>query len=232
MFLFLEDYDKLLTTEDFNTVLNNNDVLRLQTEVTAQGFVSQYIRQRYDVSKIFKDWSTFAIGTTYAIGDFFKYTVTAFDATISYLANARVSYSGYIYSAKTNLSAGAWLASDWTQICLDKMIYTCILASTNHYPENVTYFTRTDPRDSEIVRIMTVSSIYNMMAQIVPGNIPTIWRILFDKDGLWKKMDGSVIGTLVAWQFGDLMPNLSIYTDDQQGQNVTWGSNIKRNNSY
>jgi hypothetical protein len=232
MFLFLEDYDKLLTTEDFDTVLNNNDALRLQTEVTAQGFISQYIRQRYDVTKIFKEWTTWTISKVFAIGDYFKYTETAFSATSTYTTGQRVSYLGYIYSAKTNLSAGVWLDANWTQICLDKMIYTCIVAGTSHYPENTIYFTQSDPRDSEIVKAMTITTIYNMQAQIVPGNIPIVWRILFDKDGQWRKMDGSVIGTLVAWQFGDLMPNLPIYTDDQQGQNITWGSNMKRNNTY
>ena len=232
MFLFLSDYDKLLTSDDFDTVLNNRDILRLQTEVTAQGFISQYIRQRYDVSKIFKDWTTWSIATTYAIGDYFQYTETVYNVTTIYTTAQRVSYGGYIYSSKTGSAAGVWDTSKWTQVCIDMQIFTCIAISTAHYPENATYFTQSDPRDSEIVNNMIITVIYKMQAQIVPDNIPTVWRILFDKDGLWKKMDGSVIGTLVAWQFGDLMPNLPIYTDDQQGQNITWGSNMKRNYTY
>jgi hypothetical protein len=233
MFLFLSDYNKLLTSADLETVLNADDSIRLETEVTAQGFISQYIRQRYDVSKIFKAWSTWSISTTYAIGDYFQYTETVFSATATYLKDARVSYEGYIYAAKANIStAGAWDATKWTQLCLDQMIWTCTAISVGHYPDNTSYFTQSDSRDSEIVRCMIVTTVYNMMPQIVPENIPEIWRKLFNGDGQWKKNDGTVIGTLVAWQAGELDPDLPIYTDDQAGQNITWNSQMRRNNSY
>jgi hypothetical protein len=233
MFLFRDDYNVLITPEDYNEVTNNDDSLRLLTEVTAQEFVSMYIRQRYDVVKVFKAWATWAIGTTYAIGDYFKYTENVFSATATYSASDRVSYGGFIYSAKAAIStAHAWDITKWNLICNDNLVYTCKVISTGNRPDNTTYFTQSDPRNAEIVSIMINIVLYRIHSQIVPNNIPELRRIFFNSDGQPRKMDGSAVGTLMGIQNGDIMLELPIYVDDQQGQNITWGGNMKRNNSY
>lgn len=232
MFLFRDDYDTLITEDDFNEVTQNNDTLRLLTEVPAQEFVSMYIRQRYDVTQVFKDWKTWSLLTTYVIGDFFRYLENTFDPTATYSQGNRVNYGEYIYSANSSISPGAWDATKWNQICYNNLVWTCIAVSIGNYPDNTTYFIQSDPRNNEIVNIMVNVVLYRIHAQIVPNNIPELRRIYFNSDGQPRNMDGSAVGTLIAIQKGDLMLNLPIYTDDQQGQNITWGSNMKRNNSY
>jgi hypothetical protein len=233
MFLFLTDYyNPYITPEDLNEVTGNDDTIRVQAEPIAQAFVSSYIRQRYDVSKIFKSWTTWSVLKAYIPTDYFKYTEPAFSASATYLTGARVSYNGNIYSSKSGSTAGVWNVSFWNLICVDNLIFTCILNSTGHYPENTTYFTQTDPRSPEIVDIMIKVVLYNIHSLIVPNNIPKIRREQYNNDGQAKAMDGTAIGTLIAYQKGDLMPDLPIYADAQRGQNITYGSNMKRNTSY
>ena len=233
MFLFLTDYyNPYITPEDLNEVLDNDDSIRVQAEPIAQAFVSSYIRQRYDCNKIFKPWTNWSLSKQYNIGDFFKYTENQFSPTIIYVANQRVMYAGNIYNSISGSLAHAFNPSEWTLVCADNLIFTCIAQSTGNMPDNLTYFIQSDPRAPEIIEIMIKVVLYNIHSLIVPQNIPKIRREQYNNDGQVRKMDGTAIGTLMAYANGDLMPDLPIVSDLQQGQNITWGSQMKRNNSY
>ena len=112
------------------------------------------------------------------------------------------------------------------------VVYTCIADSTGNKPINVNYFSKTDPRNQLIVTTMVDIVLYNAHSLIVPNNVPTVRRIRYNSDSQVRKMDGSAIGTLMAIQNGDIMIDLPIYEDPQRGQNITYGSNLKRNNTY
>lgn len=231
MFLIEDDYYQVVSEQDFIDLFATEKA-RLKLEKSAQEFISMYIRQRYDVTKVFKEFSDWSLSNTYAIDDFFVYTETAFSATSTYVLSDRVSYDGNIYSAKGAIPSGTFNAADWTLICEDNLIYTCIAASTGNYPENTTYFTQSDPRNKQIVLVMVDVVLYNANAQIIPNNIPELRRIRYNSNGTLRKGDGSAVGTLMAIQQGDIMIDLPIYADDQEGQIITYGSNLKRNSSY
>ena len=232
MFLRRADYNEIITTADFDIVSTQNDNLRILRESKAIEELSMYIRQRYDVVKVFKNFSVWDKTASYTMDDFFEYTETPFSNLTDYVLNDRVSYSGNIYSANDNITHAVWDASKWDLICPDKTIFTCIKASDNRYPDDIVYFTQSDPRNGKIVEMLCDIVLYHLHSLIVPNNVPLIRRVRYNNDGQPKKMDGSVMGTLMAIQNGDIMLNIPIYTDENRGQNIIYGSNMKRNYSY
>jgi len=238
MFLFLTDYINTISNQDLNELLNGDpsmdgDQVRLKQEVWAQNRISSYIRQRYNVALVFAPWLPWSLSASYTIGQYFQYTENAFSTTSIYGLNARVSYNNAIYSCTTPVTtAGPFNSTNWTYVCDDLQIFTCIAASTNNYPDNTAYFSQSDPRDADVIKIMLHIVIYELNNLIVPAQIPEQRWINYNNKGNPRKGDGSAIGTLLGWQEGTLMAYLPIYQDEDMGQSVSWGSNLKRNNSY
>lgn len=150
-FLRKTDYFTEIRETDLDTILKQLSQstaytptkIREDNELNVQEIVEAMIRQRYDVSKIFKDILTFSTGDTYQITDLVEYSETAYDSTTTYDTNDRVSYSQTIsevlnddiYKAKEDGITGAWNASKWIKITENYSLYYTLQPTTGNLPD-------------------------------------------------------------------------------------------------
>lgn len=69
MFTQFKDYDRLIRTENLNSVISDDTGLLKQMELTAQEEIESYLRHHFDVAKLFAGHSKFSATVAYVIGD-------------------------------------------------------------------------------------------------------------------------------------------------------------------
>lgn len=68
-FLRRADYSKQIRSEILNVVTSDDDSIRKDAELAAQAEIESYLRQRYDVAKIFVELPTYDNAVSYTTGD-------------------------------------------------------------------------------------------------------------------------------------------------------------------
>lgn len=68
-FLRRADYSKQIRSEILSVVTSDDDTIRKDAELAAQAEIESYLRQRYDVAKIFRDLPTYDAAVAYTTGD-------------------------------------------------------------------------------------------------------------------------------------------------------------------
>lgn len=99
-FLRLRDYFTEIRETDLDDILlqisqstaHTPDTVRQENELNTQEIVETMIAHRYDVRKIFTDILTFNLTDTFQINDLVEYSETAYDRTLTYVADDRVSF--------------------------------------------------------------------------------------------------------------------------------------------
>lgn len=130
-----KDYEKSIEAADLSQLTNDNQQTKLDFEQAAQAEMRSYLKQRYDVDKIFVDTQVFAIGATYTGGNLVEYTETAFDEATAYSLDDRVSYKGKIYKALG--ATTGFLPTDtanWAYVCDDLDLFYLTLPNPNWDP--------------------------------------------------------------------------------------------------
>lgn len=129
--------------------------VREENEQNMQEVVEAMIRHRYDVGKIFKDILAFNLTDTFKINDLVEYSEPAYDATLTYITDNRVSFSQTvdsvllddIYNANQSVATGETPATDpdkWDKITENFSLYFALQPTTNNLPDTAFSFTTND----------------------------------------------------------------------------------------
>ena len=117
------DYLRVIQSDNLAQIIESNEQTKKDVERAAQSEMISYLSQRYITSEIFTNTTEFDIDAVYYAKNLVEYTAPAFSTATTYAADSYVVYSGYVYKSLISGIVGAWDASEWTQICLDKALY-------------------------------------------------------------------------------------------------------------
>lgn len=129
------DYLRLIQDEDLDQVIDSNQQVRLDVEQSAQAEMISYLAQRYKVSDVFSNTTSFDDTVVYYAKNLIEYTAPAFSITDDYVAGDRRVYSGNIYEANTSITASAFDQSEWDLICADKSLFYALLPNPEYDPK-------------------------------------------------------------------------------------------------
>jgi len=142
-FLIKSDFNTFITTADLNVITNSTDEIIISAEKSSISEISSYMRQRYNVDKIFSDTLTYSDTTTYRIGDRIIWTPTAFvgGTGSTYELGDIVSYSSttgdYIYQSLVTGNTDNYPltgTSFWSNIADNNARYTAIKETIGNKP--------------------------------------------------------------------------------------------------
>lgn len=125
------DYNRLIQDDNLLQVIESNQQTKLDIEQSAQAEMTSYLAPRYEVANVFTNTTVFSISAVYKGKNLVEFTADTYASTSTYSINTFVVYSGYVYKANQSAITGAWDATKWTQICLDKALFYVTLP----YPE-------------------------------------------------------------------------------------------------
>lgn len=108
-FILLEDYLDSISESQLNQILevsreiSGDTEVRQKAEAKAITRVKEYLRSRYKIDRIFKDFILFNLSTEYTYGDRINFTADAWSAQV-YTNNTLVSYNGTVYKKNATTS--------------------------------------------------------------------------------------------------------------------------------
>lgn len=145
------DLDVILKQISQSTAFTPTKV-REDNEQNTQEVVEAMIRHRYDVRKIFKDILDFDLSDTFQINDLVEYSETAYDTTLTYAEDDRVSFeqdissvlNDDIFNANQAIATGETPATDptkWDKITENFSLYFVLQPTTGNLPDTAFSFT-------------------------------------------------------------------------------------------
>ncbi len=132
------DYLRVIQSDNLAQIIESNQQTKLDVEQSAQSEMISYLTQRYITNHIFTDTKVFDITATYNGKQLVEWTATAFSAATVYTTGQYVLQAGYIYKSIAGSAAHAFVANEWTQICLDKTLFYVTLPEAE-YSNTTTY---------------------------------------------------------------------------------------------
>jgi hypothetical protein len=129
---------RVIQSDNLAQIIESNQQTKLDVEQSAQSEMISYLTQRYIVNQIFTDTKVFDITATYNGKQLVEWTATAFSAATVYTTGQYVLQAGYIYKSIAGSAAHAFVANEWTQICLDKTLFYVTLPEAE-YSNTTTY---------------------------------------------------------------------------------------------
>lgn len=117
------DYLRLIQSDNLAQIIESNEQIKLDVEQAAQAEMISYLSQRYIVSEIFTNTTEFDASATYRAKNLVEFTAATYSSASTYNIGDYVVYTGYVYKCNTNATTGAWNATKWDVVCLDKQLY-------------------------------------------------------------------------------------------------------------
>lgn len=130
--LRFNDYLRNIQNDNLLQIIESNTTLLEEVEQSAQSEMISYLVQRYIVSEVFTDTTSFSLATTYSGKNLVEYTEATFSASTVYLTGNRVVYNGIIYSSIAGSAAHAFNPNEWTEITEDKSLYYAKLPQSEY----------------------------------------------------------------------------------------------------
>ena len=227
MFISRYEIEDYINEADASVLIKRDSDLE-NAQNSAIELVKTSIQHRYDEALVFFDILDFDTTTTYAEDDNIRYTEDEYVAATTYSTDDRISYDGYIYKSLQDNNTGNTpdtATSYWEEVADDNSYYTAVQASTGNYPENTTYFTQIDSRNSLIVDFVLTLTIYNLFRKSQPSNIPD-W-ITVERDNAMTELDKIGLGKKTL-----ILPVALDDDEDQEGHAITYGSQTQRDLLY
>jgi hypothetical protein len=113
-YLILQDYKKLIQSDNLSQIIGADYSLVTQMQLAAQAEVVSYLRQKYLTSAEFTDTSLFNRTLTYYAKNRVYLDATAFSTTSTYALFSLTLYLGNVYSCTVAITvAGAWNPAKW-----------------------------------------------------------------------------------------------------------------------
>lgn len=159
-FLRKRDYFTEIREADLDVILKQlsqtnsfpPNKVREENELNTQEVVEVMIRHRYDVRKIFKPIIPFTLAETFQINDLTEYSEPAYDATLTYVVNDRVSFEQTIndvllddiFEANTSVATGETpdtTPAKWDKKTENFSLFFALQPTTGNLPDTAFAFT-------------------------------------------------------------------------------------------
>jgi len=214
MFILQKDFYEIYTEIAFKKLISNNSAIWGSNLKTVIEDVKGYLRNRYDVSKVFAPLNLFDLTETYAIDDRLYIDAETYSEK-TYILNELTSFEDNIYYCNTPITAGEpFDVSKFTLIGTKDDIFTCTAESTGNYPTDTDYFSNIDSRNAKIVEIVCDIILYNLLNRLNSIDIPANRKERYDgNDG---KQSGGAIGWLKSVSKGMIEPDLPLLETAQE----------------
>jgi len=153
-FLRLRDYFTEIRETDIDAILkqisqttaHTQTKIRQDNELDIQENVATMIRHRYDERRIYQEIIPFVKADTYQIGDLIEYTEPAYDRSLTYVLNNRVSFEQQIngllnddiFNANTSVAANESPKTNpekWDKITENNSLFFAEQPSTSSNPD-------------------------------------------------------------------------------------------------
>ena len=113
-YLILQDYKKLIQSDNLSQIIGADYSLVTQMQLAAQAEVVSYLRQKYLTSAEFTDTSLYNYNETYYGKNRVYLDATAFSTTSTYALHSLTLYLGNVYKNTIAITvAGAWNPAKW-----------------------------------------------------------------------------------------------------------------------
>jgi len=185
------DYLRVIQSDNLAQIIESNQQTKIDVEQSAQSEMIGYLTQRYITNQIFTDTKLFDITATYNGKQLVEWTAPAFSATTVYTINQYVLQNGYIYKSIAGSTAHAFLATEWTQICLDKTLFY-VFYPQPEYSNTTTYNVADTVYYNNIQYTCLVSSLGILPTNTqfwAAGSAYTVSGIYPDNAGRWAQGD-------------------------------------------
>jgi hypothetical protein len=185
------DYLRVIQSDNLAQIIESNQQTKLDVEQSAQSEMIGYLTQRYITSQIFTDTKLFDITATYNGKQLVEWTAPAFSDTTVYTTGQYVLQNGYIYKSIAGSTAHAFLATEWTQICLDKTLFYAIYPNAE-YSNTTTYNVGNIVYYNNIQYTCLVSSLGILPTNTqfwVSGAAYTVTGVYPDNASIWAQGD-------------------------------------------
>ena len=185
------DYLRVIQSDNLAQIIESNQQTKLDVEQSAQSEMIGYLTQRYITNQIFTDTKLFDISATYNGKQLVEWTAPAFSATTVYTTGQYVLQNGYIYESIAGSTAHAFLATEWTQICLDKTLFY-VFYPQPEYSNTTTYNVADIVYYNNIQYTCLVSSLGILPTNTqfwASGAAYTVSGVYPDNTGRWSQGD-------------------------------------------
>lgn len=116
-FIFYGDYAKQIQSDNLQQTIGNSTSILEAIQLAAEQECRSYLKQKYDLTRVFKPITQHAAANTYKAGDTIYLNATAYSADITYALGARVVYSSKVYVCSTAITIKeAWTIAHWTLV--------------------------------------------------------------------------------------------------------------------
>lgn len=227
--LVKHDYKTLIQEKILDVVLENDDGLLTTAELAATEEMVSYLNARYDTAAIFISTLSYGIGISFAEGDFFHLTATAYTAIVYQVGDLVSHTDGNVYKC-IQLTTGA---EDPTNAAFFELwgvqngFYTVLLLGVGAglKPADNTLFTFGDTRKQLIIRYLIDITVYELHSRINPRNVPDL--------RLDRRGDAITWLVKVAKIRNEISPDLPLkILEDQKGLDISWGTIDTTRNRY
>jgi hypothetical protein len=185
------DYLRVIQSDNLAQIIESNQQTKLDVEQSAQSEMIGYLTQRYITSQIFTDTKVFDISSVYNGKQLVEWTAPNFSATTVYTTGQYVLQNGYIYKSIAGSTAHAFLATEWTQICLDKSLFY-VFYPQPEYSNTTTYNVGDIIYYNNIQYTCLVSSLGILPTNTqfwLAGSAYTVSGVYPDNTGRWAQGD-------------------------------------------
>lgn len=126
-YLVPTDYNSVIQSENLNQVAGNNTLNITASEAKAIAEVRSYIKQKYDVDKIFIDTSKWNASLTYLPANLVYLNPSAYSATSTYILGVYVLQASNVYKCSTAIPmAEAFNVAHWTLVGPQYQLYNAV----------------------------------------------------------------------------------------------------------
>ena len=113
-YLILQDYKKLIQSDNLSQIIGADYSLVTQMQLAAQAEVVSYLRQKYLTSAEFTDTAIYNYNLTYYGKNRVYFDAPAFSTTSTYALHSLTLYLGNVYKNTIAITvAGAWNPAKW-----------------------------------------------------------------------------------------------------------------------
>ena len=113
-YLIRNDYKTLIQTDNLSQIIGADYTLLNKAEQVAESEIISYLTQKYLTDREFTETKLWAPATVYSPADRVYLDGTTYSASLTYVLNSVVLYSGNIYRCQTAISTPeAWNAAKW-----------------------------------------------------------------------------------------------------------------------
>jgi hypothetical protein len=176
-FVIKHDYHQLITLDDLNTIIDNDDHILDESMLSTQREMESYLRGRFAVDKMFLDVTEYQIATEYLVGTIVVLTAESWknqQYTIGQLVSFDVGGVKSVYRCIQDTTTKQ-IPTDsvyWRKIGQTDQLYTVLQTASNVDPKNVDFYEPRDARDPHLIRMFIDLLLYEIHSRISPRNIP------------------------------------------------------------